>query len=190
MPRSRVVPRRSPSAWRTPRSTRARCSRSPAGQGARVGKGRGRWFAELGRYGATPGWPGRLPKTFANRRECGGNGRRRGVALLAAMAESGRPLLPIGLAAARDPKVGEGWKRLSRRTDADLAREIVERSSRTWRLHGRPGALAQESWNARRALETVPESPYRTSLDRLCRTTVGATGAFRKRELNRLANSA
>ena len=135
--------------------------------GARVGKGSRPVIAELGRYGRHAGVAWQIAEDLAIVANAGAMGDDDAVALLAAMAESGRPLLPIGLAAARDPKVGEGWKRLSRRTDADLAREIAERSSRTGALTDARARLAQETWNARRALETVPESPYRTSLDRL-----------------------
>jgi geranylgeranyl pyrophosphate synthase len=135
--------------------------------GARVGKGPRPVVAELGRYGRHAGVAWQIAEDLAVVANAGSSGDEEAVALLSALAEGGRPLLPIGLAAARDPKVGEGWRRLARRADADLAREIAERSSRTGAFTEARERLARESWSARRALETVAESPYRESLDRL-----------------------
>jgi octaprenyl-diphosphate synthase len=135
--------------------------------GARVGKGQRTVVAELGRYGRHAGVAWQIAEDLALVANAGSEGDDEALALLSAMAEGGRPLLPIGLAAARDPKVAEAWKRLSRRSSPELTREVANRAAETGALTDARARLAQEAWSARRALETIPESPYRQSLDRL-----------------------
>lgn len=89
-----------------------------------------------------------------------------GAAHLIARAGAGRPVLVVIAAAERDPRVAVAWARLvSDPVDADAA-ALLARVRELGRGPARE-VMARESWAARRALRTLPESRYRATMERL-----------------------
>lgn len=86
---------------------------------------------------------------------------------LVARAMAGRPMLPVAAAIERDPSIGRLWSQLvahpSDGTASWLAGLVAEAGGLTMARE----RMLTESWNARQALQCVPDSGARRALDRL-----------------------
>lgn len=81
-------------------------------------------------------------------------------------AQTGRPVLPVVVAAAADPAIGEAWRRLALDPDPDAARALAPRL----RAHGIPRSreiMLEESFCARKAVRALPDSRYRAAMEKL-----------------------
>lgn len=79
----------------------------------------------------------------------------------------GRPMLPVAVAADRDPGVAALWRRTVVDHDADAASELLERIHATNAVRGCREMMAQEHWAARQALMRFEDTAYRHALERL-----------------------
>ncbi len=86
-------------------------------------------------------------------------------ARFAMRAVAGRPVLPVVIAAELDPTLGDAWTRLSASGDEVEAAELARRVLESGALATAAGLAAQESWAARRALATLPDTAARVRLD-------------------------
>lgn len=82
-------------------------------------------------------------------------------------ADGQRPLYPVAWAAAEDDQVAPLWRRLGDSPDAALAEEIAVRVRDAGGLRAGREALIAQTWAARLALRSVPETPARDALDRI-----------------------
>ena len=85
---------------------------------------------------------------------------------LAARAGGGRPVLPVVLAAAQEPSIGHQWARLAMEPDPDLARSLAPQI-RAFGLQRSREVMLEESWCARKAIRALPDSRYRTAMEKL-----------------------
>lgn len=90
-----------------------------------------------------------------------------GVDHLVQRALVGRPVLPVVLAAEESEAVRSAWSELVLQPEPEQAEPLVELLAQTDALSRAREVMAKESWAAQRALRSVPESPYRTALERL-----------------------
>jgi len=81
-------------------------------------------------------------------------------------AATGRPALPIVHLLQRHPEHRDAWLALAVEPDRALAAELVD-AVRAAGLHASREVMLQESWRARRALQGLPTSRYRRSMERL-----------------------
>lgn len=84
-----------------------------------------------------------------------------------------RPILPVSLAAERDPDIADLWLRLRRAPDPALCERIAAGVRETGAMAEGRRRLVLESWSARQALAGLPPSPPRDALDRLAAALVG-----------------
>ncbi|MCA9490978.1 MAG: polyprenyl synthetase family protein [Myxococcales bacterium] len=92
-----------------------------------------------------------------------------------ARASTGRPVLPVVVAARQEPSIAERWARLG--SDVDPDPEEARALAGELRRLGIPGSreiMAEESWRARRALRVLPDTTYRNGMDRLAAEMVKA----------------
>jgi len=101
------------------------------------------------------------------------------VGHLLRVAEGGRPAFPVVVALERDPTLVERWERLAASGDRAEAAAVVERVLALGMAPSRE-LLLQQSWRARRALQSLPQSPYRRAMERLADSL--AKSGFRPRE--------
>jgi geranylgeranyl pyrophosphate synthase len=129
--------------------------------GAHIGGGDVAAVAGLGRYGRHMGRLWNVAEDVA------ALDRPDAAAHLAHRAGVGRPVLPVVRAAERDPEVGTLWIRLAADPQPIVAEALVARVNRVGGAAASREVMAQESWAARRALQAVPPSPYRSGMERL-----------------------
>ncbi len=82
-------------------------------------------------------------------------------------ALAGRPMLPVLVAAEVDPAVATLWTALARSPSVEGARALSAAVLAPGNMDGVAAIVAVESWAARRALASLPESRYRDRLDGL-----------------------
>ncbi len=87
--------------------------------------------------------------------------------LIADRAASGRPMLPVCLAAERDAVVGALWTELTRSDDLDVVRRMLLLLEQSGAMEEGRQRLIQRSFRARRVLNTLPPSRYREAMDQL-----------------------
>ncbi|MEO0602237.1 MAG: polyprenyl synthetase family protein [Myxococcota bacterium] len=80
-------------------------------------------------------------------------------------AASGRPALPLISAIGQTEGIVHEWRELARRPTLDGA-ERVARAVNKGGLAASREALVRESWLARQSLKVLPDSPYRSAMDR------------------------
>jgi geranylgeranyl pyrophosphate synthase len=83
-----------------------------------------------------------------------------------ARALAGRPVLAVIESEAMDPGIGQAWAELVLSPQAEAADAIHQRVLRAGGLSRTREIIVRESWSARRALRILPDSRYRTALDR------------------------
>jgi octaprenyl-diphosphate synthase len=83
-----------------------------------------------------------------------------------ARALAGRPVLAVIESEEMDPGIGQAWAELVLSPQAEAADAIHQRILRAGGLPRTREIIVRESWSARRALRVLPESRYRTALDR------------------------
>jgi geranylgeranyl diphosphate synthase type I len=98
---------------------------------------------------------------------------------LVTRARGGRPVLPVVLAAERDPEVGESWRRLATEPDANEARALADRLKKLGVPESRE-VMLRESWKARAALGALAPSRYRVAMERFAAEIVKAGVAGRR----------
>lgn len=86
---------------------------------------------------------------------------------LVARALAGRPMLPVALAAARRPEVGRLWTQLVEHPSQASAEWLATMVAEAGGLAMARERLITESWHAQKAVRALPESRYRTALERL-----------------------
>lgn len=130
------------------------CCRS----GALLGGGEAPTVSALSRYGRHVGrmWTGAedLLAFDANDLE-----------FLVQRAASGRPVLPVALAARTDTSVGDAWSKLLLDPNPSAAVPVLGLAQRAGGHRAAREALARECWSAQRALAAVPSSVYRKGLE-------------------------
>ncbi len=129
--------------------------------GGRVSKARDGEIAAFGRYGRHIGRMWHLAEDVVLLQGEDAAEQLVGRALV------GRPMLPVAVAAERDPEVAVGWRRLVEHTDPADAVALMERLHAVRAVIGTRERMAQEHWAARQALSRFPETPYRRALERL-----------------------
>lgn len=82
-------------------------------------------------------------------------------------AEAGRLLYPVAWASEQDDAVAPLFLRLGESGDVGLADELAARVRDAGGLRAGREALLSQSWSARQALSTLPETPARAALDRI-----------------------
>lgn len=122
-------------------------------------------LSALGRYGRHLGRLWHVAEDLAALEHC-----EDGAALLERAAVA-RPSQLVVAAARRDPTAGEAWSELVREPEPGPAAELAPRILRLGRSPARQ-VMAREGWAARRALRALPDSRYRTTMDRLAATLV------------------
>ncbi|MCB9676615.1 MAG: polyprenyl synthetase family protein [Alphaproteobacteria bacterium] len=90
-----------------------------------------------------------------------------GENVLLARALAGRPLLPVVEAAVRSPDVGRLWSRFVEHPSEATASWLSDIIQEAGGLAGARERMLSESWMARQALSRVPESRYRTAMEKL-----------------------
>jgi octaprenyl-diphosphate synthase len=85
---------------------------------------------------------------------------------LAHRAQVGRPSLPVVVAAERDPSVGEAWAALAVEPDPDAARALAPRV-RALGLPRSREVMLEESFCARKAVRSLPDTRYRAGMEAL-----------------------
>ncbi|MBN2800329.1 MAG: polyprenyl synthetase family protein [Deltaproteobacteria bacterium] len=129
--------------------------------GARLGTTDVRLLGALGRYGRHIGRQCAVGQDTVPLLD------ERGPAHLLERAASGVPVFPLIAAAEDDPSLAAAWWELVQDPAPALADALAQRLRGTSALPHAREALAQESWNALRALRVLPESPYRYGMERL-----------------------
>lgn len=92
---------------------------------------------------------------------------RREPELVLVRVVAGRPMLPLVLAAERDPAVAVAWAALSRAPSIQAAARLAGLALDAGATEAATAPVAVESWAARRALASLPDTTYRARLDRL-----------------------
>ncbi len=92
-------------------------------------------------------------------------------------AATGRPALPVVHLLAREPGLVDDWLSLAVEPDRRLASRIVT-ALHEGGLHASREVMLQESWRARRAVQALPTSHYRRSMEALASGI--AKSGFRK----------
>ncbi len=92
-------------------------------------------------------------------------------------AATGRPALPVVHLLAREPGLVDDWLSLAVEPDRRLASRIVT-ALHEGGLHASREVMLQESWRARRAVQALPTSHYRRSMEALASGI--ANSGFRK----------
>ena len=87
--------------------------------------------------------------------------------LIADRAASGRPMLPVCLAAEADQAVGQLWIELSRKDDPEVVRQLLLLLQDSGAMEEGRRRLLQRSFRARRILNALPPSRYREAMDQL-----------------------
>lgn len=80
-------------------------------------------------------------------------------------ASSGRPALPLISALEQTEGIVNDWHELARRPTLDAAERVARAVSKGGLAASRE-ALLRESWLARQSLKSLPETPYRSAMDR------------------------
>ncbi len=81
---------------------------------------------------------------------------------------SGRPMLPVAVALARDPALGAVWRRVATTGgDPGDAQALLDGIHAARGLAGSRERVAQEHWLARQALSRLEATPHRHALERL-----------------------
>ena len=102
-----------------------------------------------------------------------------GESVLLARALAGRPLLPVVEASRRAPEIGRLWSQLVLHPSEAAASWISELIQDAGGLAGARERILRESWQARQALSRIPESRYRSALEKLVSSL--AVAAIRNR---------
>lgn len=123
----------------------------------------------LGRYGRHLGRLWHIAEDLAVLREA------ELTPALLARALAGRPMLPVAIAAENSPSLGRLWTELVRHPSEATACCVAELVSDQGGITGARERLLQESWNARQALQWIPESHYRAALEKLVQSVVVAS---------------
>ena len=131
--------------------------------GARLAGAEPAIVGSLGRYGRHAGVAWHLAEDLSMLEQ---DDEER-VGLIADRAASGRPMLPVSLAAEHDPSVGALWAELSRTDDPELVQQMLTRLARSGAMEEGRRRLVQRSFRARRILNALPPSRYREAMDQL-----------------------
>lgn len=136
--------------------------------GARLGAAERPVVSGLGRYGRHAGIAWHLAEDLAALDQ---EGEDLAIAL-EDRATSGRPVLPVSVAAERDPALGAAWLKLARDPNPSDALRLGEQVRASGAMAEGRRQLARETWSARQALAALPASPHREALDRLAAALV------------------
>ena len=118
-------------------------------------------LTRLGRYGRHTGVAFQLAEDIA------AFDSTDGLDGLIRLANTGRPVLPIAIAAVSDPAVATLWRTLGDHEDAAVAAEIAERVGASGAIRQARETMLEHVWSARKALTELPETPARGAMDRL-----------------------
>jgi farnesyl diphosphate synthase len=129
--------------------------------GGHLGRAERPVVTRLGRYGRHVGVGLHLAEDLAAF-ELAEDGRP-----LVRFAECGRLVYPVALASERDAAIAPLWARLGETGDLHLAEDLAGRVRDLGALRAGRERLLGESWAARRALATLPDSSARAALDRI-----------------------
>jgi hypothetical protein len=100
----------------------------------------------------------------------------RGAEAVAREATSGRPLVPVTAAAARNASIVSRWAALGSEPSADAARSLAADVSAVGGFVQAREALVARAWTARSALAGVREGSARGALERLADALVRGAG--------------
>lgn len=82
-------------------------------------------------------------------------------------ALGGRPMLPVAIAAERDPAVPFLWRRILDERSPEAALALLRTMTAVGGVAGTREVMAQELWASRQALSRFESTPYRHALERL-----------------------
>jgi len=144
--------------------------------GGHVARADPRILSALGRYGRHLGrlWHAAEDVSVIEHGDAGAH--------LWARALAGRPVLAVITACKSDPTIGDAWGELVLDPRAETADALHMRIVRAGGLAGAREIIVRESWSARRALRALPDTRYRTALDRFAADL--AKAGFRRVELD------
>lgn len=131
--------------------------------GARLAGAEPAIVGSLGRYGRHAGVAWHLAEDLSTLEH--DDEERAG--LIADRAASGRPMLPVSLAAEHDQSVGVLWAELSHNDDPEVVRQMLRLLHESGAMEEGRSRLLQRSFRARRILNTLPPSRYREAMDQL-----------------------
>lgn len=124
-------------------------------------------LTRLGRYGRHTGVAFQLAEDLA------AFDSTDGLEGLIRLASTGRPVLPIAIAAERDPELAALWRSLGDHEDSETAFLIAERVGACGAIGKGREAMLEHVWTARRALADLPETPARGAMDRIVGSLAG-----------------
>jgi geranylgeranyl pyrophosphate synthase len=78
-----------------------------------------------------------------------------------------RPLYPVAWATDQDPQILSLWERLREEDDDQVAEDLAEGVRSGGGLVAGRAALIRQTWAARQALQTLPDTPAREAMDRI-----------------------
>ncbi len=124
-------------------------------------------LTRLGRYGRHTGVAFQLAEDLA------AFDSTDGLESLVRLAASGRPVLPIAIAAQDDAGLYALWRTLGDFEDLDAAAVVAERVGATGAIGRGREAMLERVWSAQRALSELPETPARGAMDRIIGSLAG-----------------
>lgn len=124
-------------------------------------------LTRLGRYGRHTGVAFQLAEDLA------AFDSTDGLDGLVRLAATGRPVLPIAIAAERDPELAALWRSLGDLEEPETATAIAERVGSSGAIGRGREAMLEHVWAARRALAELPDTPARGAMDRIVGSLAG-----------------
>ena len=150
--------------------------------GGHVGAATPSELAALERYGRHLGRMWHAAEDLASLRGDRGLEHLMGRSLL------GRPMLPLVCAAELDPSIAESWRRLARSPTDELAASLTATLTSPAVSSRCREVLAKEGWSARRPLQRLTDTAYRTGLHHLAMGLV-KSAAFERTDTEASRNS-
>lgn len=129
--------------------------------GARLGGLERSDVAGLSRYGRHVGVAWQLAEDLA------GFERPEDRQELLCQAAWTRPLYPVAWSLGQDPEVPLLWSKLREQGSGDAAERLADRVRSSGGLVAARSVLVQQTWQARQALATLPETPAREAMDHI-----------------------
>lgn len=124
-------------------------------------------LTRLGRYGRHTGVAFQLAEDLA------AFDSTDGLDGLLRLAATGRPVLPVAIAAERDEELARLWRELGDNEDTEIAMNVVERVGACGAIGKGRETMLEHVWTARKALAELPDTPARGAMDRIIGSLAG-----------------
>ena len=96
-----------------------------------------------------------------------------GLDALMRLAASGRPVLPVAIAAEGDEELARQWRELQETEDNAIALHVAERVGACGAIGRGRETMLEHVWTARKALAELPDTPARGAMDRIIGSLAG-----------------